>query len=484
MENERCNTDVENLQILIEDLTEENFDDTVKTVLNMDVEPVIEDCVYFLFHIQKENMDMTHVYAGLVTILNAKWPQLGEKLVGILMRDFKDGTLNEIYDKCATSACFLTHLGVQEVIPESTVDEIFEYLLIMPSGFTIRTCFKLYHQQFGYFFWTQKRLRKKLRDANDAVRSGEIMLDHDELKTLYEFQSDVDYTIEEKLIYKEPGLKRKDYSLEMGKITHQIGFLGPKNEKTREAKMAESEAEEEPATVAPGTSDASAENEGGEADFENLQTLIEALNEDNFNKTVKTLLDMDLEPAIEDCVYILFDIQKENMDITHVYAGLATILNAKWPQLGKNLAMILIRDFKDGTLHEVYDKCATSACFLTHLSVQEVIPEDAIDETFEYLLRVPSGFTIRTCFQLYHEHFGYFFWTQHRLRKMLRDVNDGIRSGEVVLSGHELDTLDKFQSDVNYTMEKHKLIYKKPGLKVKNYSLEMEKITHDIGFQD
>ena len=218
--------DMQKLEALIEDVTEENFDDTIKALLHMDLEEIIDDCIHILFYIQKENSHITHIYAGLATILNGKWPKLGERLVRALMRDFKDGCLNEVYDLCATSASFLTHLSVQEVIPEAVVDELFEYLLIVPSGFTIWACFKLYREHFGYFFWSQRRLRKMLNDCNDAIRSGELVLETDDLQTFYNFQSKVDYTIEEnELIYKEPELVTRDYRLEIEKNTHKIGFL-------------------------------------------------------------------------------------------------------------------------------------------------------------------------------------------------------------------------------------------------------------------
>ena len=219
--------DVENLQALIEDVTEENFDDTIKALLLMDLEELADDCIHFLFYVQIDNPHFTHVYAGLVTILNAKWPKLGERLVRSLMRDFKDGSLHEIYHKCESSAAFLTHLSVQEVIPEAVVDQLFEYLLIIPSGFTIWACFTLYREQFGFFFWTHHRLRKMLLDANDLIRSGELVLERNDLQTFYDFQSAVDYNMEQKNkpIYKEPGLKKREYRLELEKNTHKIGFL-------------------------------------------------------------------------------------------------------------------------------------------------------------------------------------------------------------------------------------------------------------------
>ena len=189
-------TDVENLQALIEDLTEENFHDTMRILLLMDLEAAIDYCVYLLFTFHKENPHFTDGYAELVSILNAKWPQLGEKLVRALICDFRNGTVKESYDKCVTSASFLTHLIVREVIPQDVVNQLLEYLLTVPSGFTIWACFKLYREEFRYFSLAEDRLRKWLHDVNDLIRSGELVLERNDLETFYDFQSYVDYTME------------------------------------------------------------------------------------------------------------------------------------------------------------------------------------------------------------------------------------------------------------------------------------------------
>jgi len=76
----------------------------------------------------------THVYAALVSIINTKFPKIGELLIRRLIIQFRKSFKRNDKNVCINTVKFIAHLVNQEVVHELLALEVLSLLLQNPSG--------------------------------------------------------------------------------------------------------------------------------------------------------------------------------------------------------------------------------------------------------------------------------------------------------------------------------------------------------------
>lgn len=82
---------------------------------------------------QTASPTFTHVYAGLVSIINTKFPNIGELLLKRLILNFRRGFKRNDKTRCMSSTRFIAHLVNQQVVHELLSLEILTLLLDTPT---------------------------------------------------------------------------------------------------------------------------------------------------------------------------------------------------------------------------------------------------------------------------------------------------------------------------------------------------------------
>lgn len=82
---------------------------------------------------QTASPTFTHVYAGLVSIINTKFPSIGELLLKRLILNFRRGFKRNDKIRCMSSTRFIAHLVNQQVVHELLALEILTLLLDSPT---------------------------------------------------------------------------------------------------------------------------------------------------------------------------------------------------------------------------------------------------------------------------------------------------------------------------------------------------------------
>ncbi|XP_021344403.1 pre-mRNA-splicing factor CWC22 homolog, partial [Mizuhopecten yessoensis] len=82
---------------------------------------------------QAASPTFTHVYAGLVSVINTKFPQIGELMMRRLVIQFRRGFKRNDKALCLSTTRFLAHLVNQQVAHEVIALEILTLLLENPT---------------------------------------------------------------------------------------------------------------------------------------------------------------------------------------------------------------------------------------------------------------------------------------------------------------------------------------------------------------
>ncbi|KAJ9573874.1 hypothetical protein L9F63_008734 [Diploptera punctata] len=342
---------------------------------------------------QADSPTFTHVYAALVSVINSKFPNIGELLLRRLVIQFKRGCKRNNKTICISAATFIAHLVNQRVAHEILALEILTLLIESPTDDSVEVAIA-FLKECG-----MKLMEVSSKGMNAVFEMLRNILHEGQLDKRLQYTIDVIYQVrKDEFRHHEAVIKDLELVEEEDQFTHFVTLdeakegedilnvfkFDPEYE-ANEAKYAALRKEilDESSSDSGGDSGSEEESENEEATIiDNTETNLVALRRTiyltihsslDFEECVHKLMRMELKPGQEiELCHMFLDCCAEQ----RTYEKFFGLLAQRFCQINKIFIPPYEQIFKDtyDTIHRLdTNKLRNVAKFFAHLLLTDVL---------------------------------------------------------------------------------------------------------------